>query len=69
MFDLLPTIPGTDDLRTLVRKVDTARHRGVPNGVVLELDFLSVPAETAGFDPLAVIAALGGEAPPGVEAG
>ena len=59
MFDFLPGIPGADDLRALARKVDTARHRGVPNGVVLELDLLSVPAETGGFDPLAVIAGGG----------
>ena len=43
MFSFLPGIPGTDDLRALVRKVDTARHHGVPNGCVLELDLLSVP--------------------------
>jgi protease-4 len=55
MFSFLPPIPGSDDLRSLARKVDTARHRGVPNGCVLELDLLTVPGETAGFDPLAVI--------------
>ena len=43
MFDFLPGIPGANDLRSLVRKVDTARHHGVPNGCVLELDLLSVP--------------------------
>jgi protease IV len=59
MFDFLPGIPGTDDLRALARKVDTVRHHGVPNGVVLELDLLSVPAETGGFDPLAIIAGGG----------
>jgi protease-4 len=59
MLDFLPSIPGADELRAVVRKVDTARHHGVPNGVVLELDLLSVPAETGGFDPLAVIAGGG----------
>jgi protease IV len=55
MFDFLPGIPGLDDLRSLGRKVDTARHHGVPNGCVLELDLLHVPPETGGFDPLALI--------------
>jgi len=52
MFALLPGIPGADDLRNLARRMDTARHRGVPNGCVLELDLHAVPHETAGFDPL-----------------
>ena len=56
MFTFLPGIPGADDLRSLARKVDTARHRGVPNGCVLELDLQAVPHETAGFDPFAMIA-------------
>ncbi|OBG20163.1 signal peptide peptidase SppA [Mycolicibacterium celeriflavum] len=55
MFAFLPGIPGVDDLRAVVRKVDTARHRGVPDGCVLELDFMSVPHETGGFDPFAMI--------------
>ncbi|MGV0834185.1 signal peptide peptidase SppA [Mycolicibacterium thermoresistibile] len=55
MLAFLPGIPGTDDLRALARKVDTARHRGVPDGCVLELDLSSVPAESGGFDPLTVI--------------
>ncbi|MCW2628982.1 S49 family peptidase, partial [Mycobacterium sp.] len=59
MFAFLPGIPGTDDVRALVRRVDTVRHHGVPNGCVLELDLLSVPAETSGFDPLAMIAGGG----------
>jgi protease-4 len=59
MFDFLPGIPGANDLRSLVRKVDTARHHGVPNGCVLELDLLSVPNETGGFDPFALIASGG----------
>jgi protease-4 len=56
MFAFLPGIPGADDLRNLARRVDTARHHGVPNGCVLELDLQAVPNETAGFDPLAMIA-------------
>ena len=59
MFSFLPGIPGTDDLRALARKVDTARHHGVPSGCVLELDLLSVPNETGGFDPFAMIASGG----------
>ncbi len=59
MFDFLPGIPGTDDLFALARRVDTARHRGVPNGCVLELDLLSAPPETGGFDPFALIASGG----------
>jgi protease IV len=55
MFAFLSGIPGADDLRAVARRVDTARHHGVPNGCVLELDLLSVPVETAGFDPLAMI--------------
>lgn len=55
MFSLLTGLPGVDDVRALARKVDTARHHGVPDGVILELDLQTVPAETAGFDPLAFI--------------
>lgn len=54
MFSFLPGIPGADDLRSLARKVDTARHHGVPNGCVLELDLLTAPPETVGFDPMAI---------------
>jgi protease-4 len=59
MFSLLSGIPGTDELRAFARKVDTARHQGVPDGCVLELDLQSIPNETGGFDPLAVIAGGG----------
>jgi protease IV len=59
MFAFLPGIPGSDDLRALARRVDTARHHGVPNGCVLELDLHSVPHETGGFDPFALIASGG----------
>jgi protease IV len=59
MFAFLPGIPGADELRTLVRRVDTARHHGVPNGCVLELDLPAVPGETGGFDPFAMIASGG----------
>lgn len=57
MFSFLPGIP--DDVRALARRVDTARRHGVPNGCVLELDLLTVPQETGGFDPLALIAGGG----------
>ncbi|MDT5211153.1 MAG: protease [Mycobacterium sp.] len=59
MFGFLSGIPGTDDLRTLARRVDTARHHGVPDGCVLELDLQTVPQETGGFDPFAMIASGG----------
>jgi protease-4 len=59
MFAFLPGIPGADDLRNYARRVDTARHHGVPSGCVLELDLQVVPHETAGFDPLAIIASGG----------
>lgn len=59
MFGFLSGIPGVDDLRTLARRVDTARHHGVPDGCVLELDLQAVPQETSGFDPFAMIASGG----------
>jgi protease-4 len=62
MFAFLPAIPGVptvDDLRNLARRVDTARHHGVPNGCVLELDLQVMPQETGGFDPFAIIASGG----------
>jgi protease-4 len=55
MFSFLPDPPGVDDVRALVRRVDTARHHGVPNGCVLELDLRVAPPETSGLDPLAII--------------
>ncbi|MDR3664685.1 MAG: signal peptide peptidase SppA, partial [Mycobacterium sp.] len=51
----LPSLPGVDEWRGIVRKVDTARHHGVPNGCILELDLQAVPPETAGFDPVAFV--------------
>ncbi|TAM63129.1 signal peptide peptidase SppA [Mycobacterium sp.] len=61
MFAFLPSIPGVDEVRALAGRVDTARHHGVPNGCVLELDLRSMPPETSGFDPLAII--TGGNRP------
>jgi protease-4 len=55
MLSFLSDVPGTDELRAIVRKVDTARHHGVPSGCVLELDLQSVPQETGGFDPFAML--------------
>ena len=43
MFAFLPGVP--DDLRGLGRRIDTARHHGVPNGSILELDLQSLPPE------------------------
>jgi protease-4 len=59
MFAFLPDPPGVDGMRSLVRRVDTARHHGVPNGCVVELDLRTLPPETAGFDPLAIISGAG----------
>jgi protease-4 len=56
MFAFLPTVRiGVAELRAVANRVDTARHHGVPNGCVLEVDLRSVPPETTGFDPLAII--------------
>ena len=57
MFAFRSALP--DDLRDLVRRVDTARHRGVPDGCILELDLQSAPPETAGFDPLRLVTGAG----------
>ncbi|MEB3019699.1 signal peptide peptidase SppA [[Mycobacterium] crassicus] len=62
MFTLLSGVPGLDDLRGVARRIDTARHHGVPNGVVLELDLQTLPHETGAFDPLALIRS-GGQPP------
>src|ERR1700758_4252473 len=55
MFAFLPPLPGIDDVRALAGRVDTARHHGIPNGCVLEFSLRSVPPESTGFDPLAII--------------
>jgi protease-4 len=55
MFAFLPDPPGIDDVRALARRVDTARHRGVPSDCVLELDLRVAPPEAGGFDPMAII--------------
>ncbi len=62
MRSLLPAIP--DEFRkavqkNVVRKIDTARHHGVPDGCILELDLQSLPPETAGFDPLRFVTGAG----------
>jgi protease-4 len=59
MFAFMPGIPGVNDIRNLARRVDTARHHGVPNGCVLELDLQVVPQEAGGFDPFAIVASGG----------
>lgn len=59
MFAFLPAVPGADDLRDALRRIDTARHHGVPDGCILELDLHSVPPETSGFDPLTFISGGG----------
>ncbi|EUA52585.1 putative protease IV sppA [Mycobacterium xenopi 3993] len=38
-------------MRALARRVDTARHHGVPNGCVLEFDLQSMPPETGASTP------------------
>lgn len=56
---MLSFLPGVPDVPGLVRRIDTARHHGVPNGCILELDLQSVPPETAGFDPLKLLTGAG----------
>ncbi|MCB0926780.1 MAG: signal peptide peptidase SppA [Mycolicibacterium insubricum] len=60
MLSLLSGLPGSHDLKALARRVDTARHHGIPAGVVLELDLTRMPAEAAGFDPVTALASLAG---------
>ena len=60
MFSLLSGLPGVDDVRALARRMDTARHHGVPSGCILELDLQTVPPETAGFDPLTLLSGIVG---------
>src|SRR6201994_1670521 len=55
MFAFLPDPPGIDDVRALARRVDTARHHGLPKGCVLELDLRATPPEVGGLDPLTII--------------
>ena len=55
MFAFLPDVPGADDIRDVLRRIDTARHHGVPDGCILELDLQSAPPETSGFDPVAFV--------------
>ena len=55
----LPGISKLSDIRALVTRVDTARHHGVPNGCVLELNLRAVPPELTGFDPLALVSGAG----------
>lgn len=59
MFAFLSALPGVlsgiHDVRALAGRVDTARHHGVPNGCVLELNLRSVPPETTGFDLVALV--------------
>ncbi|MCV7214402.1 signal peptide peptidase SppA [Mycobacterium crocinum] len=55
MFAFLPAVPGADDLRDALRRIDTARHHGVPDGCILELDLHTVPPESSSFDPLTFI--------------
>lgn len=64
MQSLLSGVPGLDEVRALARKVDTARHQGVPDGCILELDLRSAPPETGGFDPIAVLSGLVGPGRP-----
>ncbi|KWX57448.1 signal peptide peptidase SppA [Mycobacterium sp. NAZ190054] len=59
MFSLLSGVPGFDDVRDFARKIDTARHQGVPDGCILELDLQHAPPESASFDPMALINGAG----------
>ncbi len=59
MFAFLPEPPGVDEVRAFARRIDTARHHGVPKGCVLELDLRAAPPETGGLDPLVIISGGG----------
>ncbi len=59
MFSFLPAVPGAGDVRALARRVDTARHHGIPNGCILELDLQAALPEVSGFDPLVLINGAG----------
>ena len=61
MRSLVPGIPDEvrDHLKAGVRRIDTARHHGVPAGCILELDLQAVPPETAGFDPVRFVTGAG----------
>src|SRR6201993_2513380 len=59
MFAFLPHPPGVDDVRALARRVDTARHHGVPKGCVLDPALRAAPPEAGGLDPLAMISGGG----------
>ena len=61
MLGFLPSLPGVDDVRGLVNRVDTARHHGIPSGCVLEFNLRAVPPETTSFDPLTFV--TGGSRP------
>jgi len=52
-------LPGTENVRGLIRRVDTARHHGVPGGCILEFNLQSAPPETAGFDPVRFVTGAG----------
>src|ERR1700751_4090042 len=54
MFAFLPDPPGADEVRAFARRVDTARHHGVPKGCVLDLDLRATPPEGGGLDPLTI---------------
>lgn len=64
MLAFLPGLPGPDDVRALAKKVDTARHNGVPDGCIIELDLQSVPPETGGTGPVAMVSNLVGQRRP-----
>lgn len=61
MRSLLPGVPDEvrSFLKTGARRIDTARHHGVPNGCILEVDLQSVPPETAAFDPVRFVTGAG----------
>ncbi|BBZ00646.1 signal peptide peptidase SppA [Mycolicibacterium chitae] len=64
MLAFLPGLPGPDDVRALAKKVDTARHNGVPDGCIIELDLQSVPPETGGTGPVAMVSNIVGQRRP-----
>lgn len=61
MRSLLPGVPDEvrGFLRTGARRIDAARHHGVPGDCILEVDLQSMPPEAAAFDPVRFVTGAG----------
>ena len=52
MFSLLSGVPGLDDLRGVARRIDTARHHGVPFMVVAPSSTVDLETTDGGAIPI-----------------